>query len=101
MKTKLFLLLVLGLSVGYTSIAQPGSGAAQRNRMLNSSRCGTITPGEVLHLQKMKRDIRRDVLHARRNDGVIGPMERRRLKQEVRQYKRHRFIVMHNNRSRW
>jgi hypothetical protein len=101
MKTKLVLLLVLGLSLGFTSFAQPGRGPFQRKGMAYGMRSGAITPGEAIHLRNMKRDIRCDVRQARRNDGVIGPMERRHLKREVRQYKRHRFMATHNNRSRF
>ena len=101
MKTKFVFLLVIGLSLGFASFAQPGRGPLQRKGMAHGMRSGAITPGEAIHLRNMKRDIRCDVRQARRNDGVIGPVERRHLKREVRQYKRHRFMAIHNNRTRF
>jgi hypothetical protein len=100
MKTKFFVLLVLILSTGYASYAQPGFRSVQRKGMAWGIRAGALTPGEALHLRNMKRNIGYDLRQARRNDGVIGPLERRRIKQEVRQFKRHRFVAMHNNRVR-
>ncbi len=58
-----------------------------------------ITRGEAFRLRAMKADLRRDYVRAKLNDGRIGPLERRHLKQERRQIRRAEFRFRNNGRG--
>lgn len=96
MKTKIVLLLAIILSASaYKADAQLKQrpyayrpGLQQRN----------ITPGEAFRLRHDQRHLRRDAIRFKRNDGRIGPLERRHLKKERRHLKRERFFFQHNRR---
>jgi len=96
MKTKLLLLFILFAGLGITASAQVRKHQAYGHHV----RQGKITKGEAIHLQKKKQHIRHDVRMAKRNDGKIGPMERKHIKREMKQYKRQRHIAVHNRRTR-
>ncbi|MBK8088000.1 MAG: hypothetical protein IPK31_08675 [Chitinophagaceae bacterium] len=100
MKTKLLLLFILlfaGISI--TASAQVKQ-TRKHHAYGHHLRQGKITKGEAIHLQKKKQHIRRDIRMAKRNDGKIGPMERKHIRKEMRQYKRQRHIAVHNRRTR-
>ena len=101
MKTKLLFLFLLFAGIGVSTSAQvrpqhlrkhPGYG--------NNFRQGKITKGEALFLHKRQQHIRHDIRIAKRNDGKIGPMERKHIRREMKQYKRQRHIAIHNRRTR-
>ncbi|MBL0316703.1 MAG: hypothetical protein IPP69_13355 [Flavobacteriales bacterium] len=95
MKTKLLLLFILFAGIGITAEAQVNQHPLLHHRVSKQ-----ITKGEAVHLQKKKNHIRRDMRLAKRNDGHIGPMERKHIRREMKQYKRQRHFAMHNNRKR-
>lgn len=101
MKTKLLLLFILFAGIGITASAQVRQSQARKHQAYGHHvRQGKITKGEAIHLQRKKQHIRHDVRMAKRNDGKIGPMERKHIRKEMKQYKRQRHIAVHNNRTR-
>lgn len=100
MKTKLLFFILLFTGIGITASAQADQQKLRQHRYGHHVRQGKITKGEAIHLQKKKQHIRRDVRMAKRNDGKIGPMERKHIRREMKQYKRQRHIAVHNNRTR-
>lgn len=100
MKTKLLLFILLFAGIGITASAQTDQQKVRQHRYGHHVGKERITKGEAIHLQKKKHHIRHDVRMAKRNDGKIGPMERKHIRREMKQYKRQRHIAVHNNRTR-
>jgi len=100
MKTKLLLFILLFAGIGITASAQTDQQKLRQHRYGHHAGQGRITKGEAIHLQRKKQHIRRDVRMAKLNDGKIGPMERKHIRREMRQYKRQRHIAVHNRRTR-
>lgn len=93
MKYKLFLIVTLLLAI--TSFNADAQIRGHRPNMRPGINNG-ITRAEAFRLRNMKADLRRDYLRAKLNDGRIGPMERRNLKQERRQLRRAEFRFRNN-----
>ncbi len=101
MKTKLLFLFLLFAGIGVTASAQVRPQQLRKHHDYgNNFRQGKITKGEALFLHRKKQHIRHDILVAKRNDGKIGPMERKHIRREMKQYKRQRFAAAHNRRTR-
>jgi hypothetical protein len=101
MKTKLLFLFLLFASLAITATAQVRQqNQRQHQGSGNHFRQGKITKGEAFLLHRQKQHIRHDFRIAKRNDGKIGPLERKHLKREMKQYKRQRFVAAHNRRNR-
>lgn len=100
MKTKLLFLLLLITGLALTTSAQVRQQhQRQHHGYGNHFRKGKITKGESMLLQRQKQHIRHDLRIAKGNDGKIGPMERKHLRKEMKQYKRQRFVASHNRRN--
>jgi hypothetical protein len=101
MKTKLLFLFLLFAGIGITASAQTGRQQLhQHHGYGNHFRQGKITKGEALFLHKRQQHIRHDIRMAKRNDGKIGPMERKHIRREINLYKKQRFVAVHNRRTR-
>jgi hypothetical protein len=101
MKTKLLFLFLLIAGLSITASAQVRQQhQRQQHGYGNHFRKGKITKGEAVLLHRQKQHIRHDLRIAKGNDGKIGPMERKHLKREIKQYKRQRFVAAHNRRNR-
>lgn len=101
MKTKLLFLFLLIAGLSITASAQVRQQHQRQHRGYgNNFRQGKITKGEDFLLHRKKQHIRRDFRIAKGNDGKIGPLERKHLKREMKQYKRKQHIAVHNRRTR-
>jgi hypothetical protein len=94
MKTKLILILTLFLSIAAFS----AEAQIKTNRQFNYRHGigNRLTRAEAFRLNNMKQHLRRDYLRAKCNNGRIGPLERRHLKQERRQLRRTEFRFRNN-----
>jgi type II secretory pathway predicted ATPase ExeA len=93
MKYKLLLIVTLLLSISVLNAEAQLRGPRPYMRPgINNG----ITRVEAFRLRNMKQDLRRDYLRAKLNDGRIGPLERRQLKQERRQLRRAEFRFRNN-----
>jgi hypothetical protein len=93
MKTKFFLIVTLLLSIAALS----ADAQIRQHRSFNRPGINNgISRAEAFRLRNMKTDLRRDYLRAKMNDGRIGPLERRHLKQERRQLRRTEFRFRNN-----
>jgi hypothetical protein len=96
MKTKPFLIVTLLLSIMVSS----ADAQVRQQRPINRPGINNgLTRAEAFRLRNMKADLRRDYLRAKLNDGRIGPLERRHLKQERRELRR-KEVRFRNNRLR-
>jgi hypothetical protein len=96
MKTKLFLIVTLLLSI----LVINADAQIRHQRPFNRPGINNgLSRAETFRLRHMKADLRRDYLRAKMNNGRIGPLERRHLKQERRQLRRAE-IRFRNNRFR-
>jgi hypothetical protein len=93
MKYKFFLIVTLLLSVSaFNAEAQVRSHRPYIRPGINNG----ISRAEAFRLHHMKADLRRDYLRAKMNNGRIGLLERRHLKQERRQLRRTEFRFRNN-----
>ena len=98
MKAKLFLAIGLVLGLGMASAqAQVRTKPAEKARIAQGVRSGKLTPHETRRLMHDQRKIRRHRHMARRNDGHIGPRERRALAMEKRHASRKIYRYKHNH----
>ncbi|MBX9783370.1 MAG: hypothetical protein K2X48_08770 [Chitinophagaceae bacterium] len=96
MKYKLLLIATLLLSISaFNAEAQVRS---HRTYIRPGITNGT-SRAEAFRLRQDRRHLRRDVIRFKRNDGRIGPLERRHLRRERRHLKRERFFFQHNRRK--
>jgi len=96
MKYKLFLIVTLLLSIAAFS----ADAQIRQHRPLNHPGINNgISRAEAFGLRHMKTDLRRDYLRAKMNNGRIGPLERRHLKQERKQLRRAEWRMRHNRRG--
>lgn len=101
MKTKLLFLFLLFAGIALTAPAQVAQQQQRKQHGYgNHFRNGKITKGEAVLLHRQKQHLRHDLRIAKTNDGKIGPVERKHLKREMKQYKRQRFVAAHNRRNR-
>lgn len=101
MKTKLLLLLVLIAGFTFTASAQvrKANHRVRAGYMHHQNR--NITKGEALFLHKKKQHIRHEIRVAKMDDRKVGPMERRHIKKDMKQYRRAKFVAEHNRRTRF
>jgi hypothetical protein len=102
MKTKFILAIILLFGVGVSSAdAQISArGRHERARIGNGVRSGELSRPEAFRLGREQQNIHRDARRFRRNDGHIGPRERRHLRHEQRKAGRHIYRAKHNGRHR-
>jgi hypothetical protein len=94
MKTKTILIVTLLLSI----LVINADAQIRQHRSFNRPGINNgLSRTEAFRLRHMKADLRRDYLRAKMNDGRIGPLERRHLKQERRQLRRTEFRFRHNS----
>jgi hypothetical protein len=84
MNTKLVAVMVLILSLWGTADVAQAHGvnarqALQHERIEHGVAQGDLTRREALGLQRQQRNIARSEARMRRDDGVLGPIERARL----------------------
>lgn len=99
MKTKIMLALALVMGLTISASAQVTSGLNnhhQRARISQGVRSGELTRFERHKLRKEEKRYHRHLRHAKRNDGHIGPRERKMLKHEQRKIDRHIYRYKHN-----
>ncbi|MFN5135323.1 MAG: hypothetical protein ACK5DG_08390 [Chitinophagaceae bacterium] len=96
MKTKLFLIVTLLLSI---LVINADAQIRQQRSFNRPGISNGISRAEAFRLRHMKADLRRDYLRAKMNNGRIGPLERRHLKQERKQLRRAEWRMRHNRRG--
>ena len=93
MKTKTILIVTLLLSI----LVINADAQIRQHRSFNRPGINNgLSRTEAFRLRHMKADLRRDYLRAKMNNGRVGPLERRHLKQERRQLRRTEFRFRHN-----
>jgi hypothetical protein len=103
MKTKLIVPFILLLCVAVInangqSIRKRSNN--ERERVTQGARSGELTKREAAKLRKEQKEIRKDVRVAKKDDGHIGPRERKHIRREQRKASRHIYRAKHNNRKR-
>ncbi|NML19802.1 hypothetical protein HHL16_02905 [Pseudoflavitalea sp. G-6-1-2] len=101
MKTTMILSLALMLVVGVSAAqAQPYIAKNEHRRINNGVRSGELTRGEAYRLRADQRDIHRDYVRYKRNDGHISPRERKHLMHERQKASKRIYHAKHNSRVR-
>ena len=103
MKTKLIVPFILLLTVAVVSANGQTIRKHSRNeraRIAQGARSGELTKRETVKLRKEQKEIRKDIRDAKRDDGHIGPRERKQIKREQRKSSRHIYRAKHNGRKR-
>lgn len=101
MKASIFLSIVTLMVIGVGTLqAQPVRNRTQKERINNGVRTGQLTRAEAYRLHHEQRDIRHDRMRFKRNDGHIGPRERKHLQHERRKASKHIYHHKHNDRVR-
>ncbi|MBY0534731.1 MAG: hypothetical protein K2P88_02690 [Chitinophagaceae bacterium] len=99
MKLKMLIAFALIAIVSIGTAEAHGIGKrAQKARIAQGIRNGSINKREARLLMHEQRSIQRQRRHFRANDGRIGPRERRILRHERRAANRHIFRAKHNGR---
>ena len=110
MKSSLFIVLALLLSLGLTTtiFAQNENTKTptvtrrqgrQQRRIANGVRSGQLTAGEASRLERQEKHIQQDK-KAAKSDGVVTKQERRNLRHQENRTSRHIYRDKHNNRKR-
>lgn len=82
------------------SVKAPGIEARlshQSARILQGVQSGSLTAQEAKTLVSQQKQIFKDLFQAKKDNGFVGPHERRELRQELRQASRDIFVAKHNN----
>ncbi len=101
MKTKLLLLLIVVTAFSFSASAQATRTHVYARTGYARNHNGNITKGEARFLRHKRHHIQREVKLAKMNDGKIGPMERKHIRKDMKQYRRARFVAVHNRRTRF
>jgi hypothetical protein len=67
-----------------------------RTRIMHGVRMGSLTAAETKRLLREQKQIRQFRMYAIKNDGCIGPRERRMLRRGKARASRHIFRMKHN-----
>ena len=101
MKATMILSLALMLIIGVSAAqAQPYIAKNEHRRIHNGVRSGALTPGEARTLRAEQRNIQRDHMRYKRNDGHISPRERKHLRHERQKASKRIHHYKHNSRVR-
>jgi hypothetical protein len=68
----------------------------QAGRILQGVQSGSLTAQEAKTLASQQKQLFKDLFQAKKDNGFVGPHERRELRQELRQASRDIFVAKHN-----
>jgi hypothetical protein len=69
----------------------------QAARIEQGIQSGSLTAKEAKALVSQQKDIYKDLYQAKKDNGFVGPHERRELRQELRQSSRDIFLAKHDD----
>lgn len=72
----------------------------QAARIQQGVRSGELTASEAKELVSQQKDLYKDLFQAKTDNGLVGPQERRELRQDLRQASRDIFAAKHNGAER-
>jgi hypothetical protein len=103
MKAKLIVPFILFLSVAVINVNGQTirkDARHERERIAQGKRSGELTKGETARLSKEQKDIHQDIREAKKDDGHIGPRERKHIRKDEKKANRDIYRAKHNNRKK-